>query len=219
MSIGIFIGVVVLFVVVNAVDEGLLHNPACGLIPGIVLAIWAAWPFFHYEKTGRHGAMHPTKEYRVSSERAFNVIYNILSEGTYNYGNRWSIISANWQKGRILAELQLVDERIKIDVSSKNGLPYVRTKSLAAPPRIRIEAQVFDSADKTTIVKIDLYPEISTHEYSSVIHSVTSAIEAQLGAASKVISTSFPIPPLWLLAITFAMLVYLLESVVSSLPS
>ncbi len=224
MEIGIIVGVVVFVVAASAIGEGLIQDPVCGIFPATALGIWAAWLFFHYNKVSDNKLLHPIpKKYLATSARAFSVVHNILSEGTYNYGKRWRIVLADWRTGRILAELSHFDDGSKMNGTPEEVLSYLVSEKMELAPQAKLEAQIIETEDRKTIVRVDFaaaQSKAAIHNCQSIVHSVTSAIEAQLGPGltlSEGMSTRLPGPPWWLLVLTIACLIYLIDSVVRAL--
>lgn len=76
--------------------SAITHDAGTGILPGLVLGILAAYPIFKGACEERSQFLHPEpREYRVPAELAFAKIRDILAETSYNYGDKWNVVTAD----------------------------------------------------------------------------------------------------------------------------
>ncbi|NJL71591.1 MAG: hypothetical protein HC888_08225 [Candidatus Competibacteraceae bacterium] len=106
IAIGIFV-----FLLTGAVTNELTHDPGAGILPGLVLGFLAAAPLFKLAAQERSNFLHPApREYNIPAKLAFAKIRDFLAETSYNYGDKWHVVTADTQSGRITANLRFMDE-------------------------------------------------------------------------------------------------------------
>lgn len=191
----------------SLIGEVILHNGGAGLFPGIVIGIWAAWPCFHGWVVERRLFLHPQpREYELPAKIAFARIRDFLAEVTYNYGDKWRVVTADTQAGRITANISYTDEVVQVEAGAKGQL---HTRKERLQRFVVLEVLVTDTGSGTTVVKMDFNAKADGSNIfacDSVISNCQKAISAQLGTFKLVgttaAATKLSAPPWWLLGLS-----------------
>lgn len=213
IGVGIIVGVLVFLAVGAMVAELVVHQKEAGLFPGLVAGIWAAWPFIHQGGVQRYNFLHPVpRRYKQPLKHAFAKIRQILSEQTYNFGDKWHVSTADTMQHRITASLRYTEEETKIEGDARGQL---HTRKERVQRLIEMDVQFKDEGADTTVVQFDFSPKIEGAAFGacdSIISGITNAAEATLGPGSdagKPADKTLPAPPWWLLGLTLLSLMTL----------
>lgn len=213
IGVGIILGVLVFLAVGAMVAELVVHQKEAGLFPGLVAGIWAAWPFIHQGGVQRYNFLHPVpRRYKQPLKHVFAKIRQILSEQTYNFGDKWHVSTADTMQHRITASLRYTEEETKIEGDARGQL---HTRKERVQRLIEMDVQFKDEGADTTVVQFDFSPKIEGAAFGacdSIISGITSAAEAALGPGSdagKPADKTLPAPPWWLLGLTLLSLMTL----------
>jgi hypothetical protein len=213
IGVGIIVGVLVFLAVGAMVAELVVHQKEAGLFPGLVAGIWAAWPFFHKGGVDRYNFLHPVpRRYKQPLKHVFAKVRQILSEQTYNFGDKWHVSTADTMQHRITASLRYTEEETKIEGDARGQL---HTRKERVQRLIEMDVQFKDEGADTTVVQFDFSPKIEGAAFGacdSIISGITSAAEAALGPSSdagKPADKTLPAPPWWLLGLTLLSLMTL----------
>ena len=182
-----------------------LHKNEAGIFPGLIAGLWAAWPFLHHGKVERYNFLHPVpKRYRVTVKVAFQKVRDILSDTTYNYGDKWSVPTADTQQRRIRAELKYNDETMKMEMDARGG---VHTRTEKERRTLILDVQM-KAEGESTVIQFDFTPKIEGSSFfacDGIISRLLSDVEGALGAgtdAGSKLAGILPAPPWWLLGLT-----------------
>ena len=200
--VGIFIVTVTL--INHVLSDIVLHQEAAGMFPSICLALWCVWPLFHRLKVQRFSFLHPVpNEYVVSTKMAFSKVRELLAEVSYNFGDKWQVVTADTQTGRIAANLRFTDEETSFNTDARGHL-------LARKERrqrfIALDVHVNDTGHGTALVKLDFSPKIEGSNFfacDSIVSKISDGIETALGPGKPIGGTNDTVksaPPFWLLA-------------------
>jgi len=201
------------------IGETILHKGEAGLFPGLVIGIWVAWPCFHAWLMERRIFLHPhPREYEVPAKIAFANIRDFLAEVTYNFGDKWRVVTADTQSGRIVANLTFTDEVVRCEADAKG---QVHTRKERVQRFITLDALVGDTGRGTTTVKLDFTSKADGSNLfacDSIISNCQKAISAQLGGF-KLVDSPAPVsklsaPPWWLLILSALALINLYSGIV-----
>ncbi|OPZ80212.1 MAG: hypothetical protein BWY75_03856 [bacterium ADurb.Bin425] len=213
IGVGIIVGVLVFLAVGAMVAELVVHQKEAGLFPGLVAGIWAAWPFIHQGGVQRYNFLHPVpRRYKQPLKHVFAKVRQILSEQTYNFGDKWHVSTADTMQHRITASLRYTEEETKIEGDARGQL---HTRKERVQRLIEMDVQFKDEGADTTVVQFDFSPKIEGAAFGacdSIISGITSAAEAALGPGSdagKPADKTLPAPPWWLLGLTLLSLMTL----------
>ncbi len=182
-----------------------LHKNEAGIFPGLIAAIWAAWPFMHHGGVERYNFLHPVpKRYRVPLKVAFSKVRDILSDTTYNFGDKWNVQTADTQQRRIRATLPFADESMKMEMDARGG---VHTRTERNRRILILDVQMKDEGEYT-VIQFDFDPKIEGSSFFACddkIANLLKSVEAALGPSSdagKPVGGNIPAPPWWLLGLT-----------------
>ncbi len=205
IGVGIIVGVFVFLAVGAMVAELVVHQKEAGLFPGRVAGIWAAWPFFHKGGVDRYNFLHPVpRRYKQPLKHVFAKIRQILSEQTYNFGDKWHVSTADTMQHRITASLRYTEEETKIEGDARGQL---HTRKERVQRLIEMDVQFKDEGNDSTVVQFDFSPKIEGAAFGacdSIISGITSAAETALGPGSdagKPADKTLPAPPWWLVGL------------------
>ncbi len=219
-AIGIGIGLFVFLFTGAFISEVVLHNKDAGAFPGLVLGIWAAWPFFHHARIQRYNFLHPVpKEYKVPAKEAFSKIRDLLAEVSYNFGDKWHISTADTQTGRIAANLRFTDEHLHMEADARG---HIHTRKERLQRFIGLDVQVRDTGRGTAVIQLDFSPKVEGANFfacDSIVSALNAAIESALGASTPVgtqADTKLSAPPWWLLGLSALALLGLCGDVIKA---
>lgn len=179
--IAIIVGAFV-FLLTGSLIGDATHDAGAGIIPGLVLGVLAAIPIFKAACEERAKFLHPQpREYRVPAKIAFAKIRDILAEISYNYGDKWHVVTADTQTGRITANLRFMDEFTRIEGDARGN---IHTRKERLQRFLSVEIHVSATPNGTTVVQMDYRPTVEGVNYAacdSIISSLSATIESALG--------------------------------------
>lgn len=221
MGAGIIAGIVAFLVVGAVTSECIVHTKEAGLFPGLVAAAWCLWPAMHVGGISRYNFLHPVpRRYSQPLKQAFAKIRQILSDKTYNFGDKWHVTSADTQQHRISATLRFTEEQSHIEGSS---LSNIHTKTERVQRLLELDIQFKEEPNDKTVVQLDFRPRVegvAWYACDSIISGIVSEIESSMGGgtdAGNAASTTIGAPPWWLLGLTALMLLSLWSDINKSL--
>ncbi len=177
IAIGIFV-----FLLTGAVTNELFHDPGAGVLPGLILGFLAASPLFKLAAQERSNFLHPApREYNIPAKLAFAKIRDYLAEVSYNYGDKWHVVTADTQSGRITANLRFMDEFTRIE-GDAHGNIHTRKERLHRFLSLNVLIRATERG--TTSVKCEFTPRVEGVNYAacdSVIAAFCTAIDDVLG--------------------------------------
>jgi hypothetical protein len=220
MGVGIVAAIVAFLVVGAFTGEVVVHAKEAGLFPGLVAAAWCIWPAMHVGGANRYNFLHPVpRRYSQPLKQAFAKVRQILSDKTYNFGDKWHVTSADTMQHRITATLRFTDEESHVEGSN---LSNIHTRKERVQRLLELDVQFKEEGDKT-VVQLDFRPRVegvAWYACDSIVSGLVSEIEASMGEgtdAGDPASTTLPAPPWWLLGVTALMLLSLWSSINKSL--
>ena len=180
IAIGIFV-----FLLTGAVTNELTHDPGAGVLPGLILGFLAASPLFKLAAQERSNFLHPPpREYNIPAKLAFAKIRDYLAEVSYNYGDKWHVVTADTQSGRITANLRFMDEFTRIEGDARGNI-HARKERLQR--FLSVEILVRPTPSGTTTIQIDFKPTVEGVNYaacdsiiSSLSHQIDSTLSSQM---------------------------------------
>ena len=178
--VAIIVGIFV-FLLTGALIGDATHDAGAGIVPGLVLGALAAIPIFKAACEERAKFLHPLpREYRVPAKIAFAKIRDILAEISYNYGDKWHVVTADTQTGRITANLRFTDEFTRFEGDAR-GQIHARKERLQRFLAVDIQVQATERG--TTSILLDFRPTVEGPNYAacdSIISSLSAQIESTL---------------------------------------
>ncbi len=220
MALGIGLGIFVFLFSGAFISEVILHNKDAGAFPGLVLGIWAAWPFFHQARVQRYNFLHPVpKQYKVPARIAFAMIRDFLAEVSYNFGDKWHVVTADTQSGRVTANLRFTDEHTHFEADARG---HIHTRKERLQRFIGLEVQVKAISNDSVIVQFDFCPKVEGANFAacdSIVSGVANAVESALGPGVQTgnpADTTLSAPPWWLIGLSALALIGLLGDVIKA---
>jgi hypothetical protein len=215
MLLGTLFGFLAVSLVHNTIGNYIAHSDSATAL-NLLAALWVAWPFYSRAWSARKALLHPpVRRYKLPHKQAFAKVRQILSNTTYNFGDKWYVSSADTMRKRITACLRFTDEEQRIDLSSHHtSLRKDRKQRL-----LELEVQMEEEPDDSTIIQFDFRATVegvSWHACDRIIYAFLDDVQTQLGAAEIVNQQKVPArvaPPWWLIAITVLCLLNLTGAV------
>lgn len=181
IAIGIFV-----FLLTGAVTNELTQDPGAGVLPGLILGFLAASPLFKLAAQERSNFLHPApREYNVPAKLAFAKIRDYLAEVSYNYGDKWHVVTADTQSGRITANLRFMDEFTRIEGDARGN---IHTRKERLQRFLALELQVVATERGTTLIHMDFAPTVEGVNYGacdSMVQSVKNEVDVSLRAQER----------------------------------
>ena len=205
MGAGIAVAIATFFIVGACTRYWVLQTEYSGALEGLLTAICVSWPFFFHASVKRYNFLHPVpRRYKLPVKHAFGKIRKHLDEKTYNFGDRWSVPTADTTERRINATLRFTDEESHMEGSSVNNLHVKTERKLRL---IVMDIQFKEEPSDTVVVQFDFKPEVEGANWAacdSVIRGMVSDVEAMLGPgtdAGNAAETTLPAPPWWVIGV------------------
>lgn len=146
------------FLLTGAVANELTHDPGAGILPGLILGFLAASPLFKLAAQERSNFLHPApREYNIPAKLAFAKIRDYLAEVSYNYGDKWHVVTADTQSGRITANLRFMDECTRIEGDARGN---IHTRKERLHRFIALEIQLRATENDLAILQLDFTPKV-----------------------------------------------------------
>lgn len=178
--VAIIVGTFV-FLLTGALVGDASHDAGAGILPGLVLGILAAYPIFKSACEERAKFLHPEpREYEVPAKIAFAKIRDILAEISYNYGDKWHVVTADTQTGRITANLRFIDEFTRLEGDARGN---IHTRKERLQRFLAAEIQVQQTERGTTAILMDFRPTVEGVNYAacdSIISSIVQTIHREI---------------------------------------
>jgi hypothetical protein len=179
--VAIIVGTFV-FLLTGALIGDATHDAGAGVVPGLVLGVLAAIPIFKAACEERAKFLHPLpREYRVPTKIAFAKIRDILAEISYNYGDKWHVVTADTQTGRITANLRFIDEFTRFEGDARG---QIHTRKERLQRFLSVEIQVQPTEHGTTAILIDFRPTVEGANYAAC-DSIITSLQNQISAALR----------------------------------
>ncbi|HEY9731916.1 MAG TPA: hypothetical protein V6C89_08390 [Drouetiella sp.] len=176
IAIGIFV-----FLLTGALTNEFTHDPGAGVLPGLIFGVMAAAPLFKLAAQERSNFLHPTpREYNIPAKLAFARIRDYLAEVSYNYGDKWHVVTADTQSGRITANLRFTDEFTHLEGDARGNI-HTRKERLQRFLALNVQIQRTDR--NTTSIQLDFSPRLEGFNYAacdSIVSDLRNAIDVIL---------------------------------------
>lgn len=178
--VAIIVGTFV-FLTTGALIGEASHDAGAGILPGLILGALAAIPIFKSACEERAKFLHPEpREYKVPSKIAFAKIRDILAEISYNYGDKWHVVTADTQTGRITANLRFIDEFTRFEGDARG---QIHTRKERLQRFLAVDIQVQATERGTTAILMDFRPTVEGANYAacdSIISNLLSKVDSAL---------------------------------------
>jgi hypothetical protein len=216
----IAVGIFVALMTAAIIGELLSPKLDAGIFPGIIAGIWAAWPLLHYGRLDRYNFMNPVPRcYPVPLRQAYSKVRTLLEKKSYNYGDRWKVLSADTQTRSIHAVLQFTVQDIKVE-------PHLDSIWNIQKERLRrfvdMEITFKEQPDDSTIIQFNFQLKVEGVEYQScdsIISGLLDEVQTLLGTGTRAgepVVAHLSAPPIALLAITAIAIVMLYNDISSA---
>ncbi len=218
LGAGIALAIFAFCVVGSATTYGIVGGKLeGGLFPGFVAGLWVLWPFLHTDRVNRYNFLHPVpRRYNLPLKQVYSKVRQILSDKTYNFGDKWHVATSDTIQRRISATLRFMDEESHLDGQS---LSNIHVKKERKQRLIELDVQFKEDPNDRTVVQLDFAPTVegaAIGACDSIINNLTIEIDSAMGAgenAADPADTKLPAPPWWLLGTTALMLMTLWTSI------
>lgn len=218
--IAIAVGLFVFLFTGAFISDVVVHSKDAGLLPGLVLGIWAAWPFFHKARVQRYNFLHPVpKEFNVPAKVAFQKVRDLLAEVSYNFGDKWHIATVDTQAGRIAASLHFTEEQVRLEADVHG---HIHPRKERFQRFVGLNLHFKNTGHGTVIIQLDFSPKVEGANFFAcdlIVSNLCSAIESTLGSGTQVGSpadTRLSAPPWWLLGLSALSLFVLCGDVIKA---
>ena len=206
----IFLGLVVGFLAFSLVGTLVYHaipsNAGACWMPAVIGFVWGAWPFFHKANVKAQNLLHPAPmRFSINMQSAFSKVRELLSVLSYKYGDKWNVVLADTNTGRIVAELRWSDEEMRMETDGR-GQPHSRNVRVQRYLKLEMQLKPIDSTD--TVLSMDFESRIEGFNKMAcdeIINGLMQEITNQVGPGQVVgqsLSENIPAPPWWLISLT-----------------
>jgi hypothetical protein len=179
IGLGLFIGLALAAFIGEVV---LPDDKTAGILPGLVVAAWVAWPFIDQFRVSRYNLLHPVpRQYKQTITHAFSQIRDLLADTTYNLGDKWQVVTADTKTRRIMANLRFTDKETQMEGDARGQL---HTKDVRYQRLIELEALLQEAPGDSVIVQLNFRPTMEGGNYQAcdpIISQVRTKIEQLLG--------------------------------------
>jgi hypothetical protein len=191
----------------GTVGHYLIRHGDTATFLGVIAGLWAAWPCYYRAWQARRNFLHPpVRRYKLPIKQAFANVRQVLTNSTYNYGDKWHVSFADTMQKRITACLRFTDEEIRMEGHSVSRM-YMRKERKQR--LLELEVQFEGEPGGITLIQFDFHPKvegIALHACDRIIYAMRNDLLAVLGPGealsdegAKAVKLS---PPWWLIAIT-----------------
>ncbi|MBP7864209.1 hypothetical protein KA183_21160 [bacterium] len=206
IALGIILGLLAFCLTNNFVSEIVISKAGSGVLPGLVAAIWAAYPFFHMARINEFNFLHPAPmKYPVNVQVAFSKIRRILGESSYFYGDKWYVVTADTATNCIVADLRFFEEEIRME-SSGHGQFHQRKIRQQRYIRLNLMLKSDEMAESNIQMDFEIRVEgLNKRACEDIITGLKEQIENEIGPgqiAGQLVSESTPPAPWWLIGAT-----------------
>ena len=206
----IFLGLVVGFFAFSLVGTLVYHaipsNSGACWIPATIGFIWGAWPFFHKANVKAYNLLHPSPmRFSMNMQHAFSKVRELLSVLSYKYGDKWNVVLADTNTGRIVAELRFSDEETRMETDGR-GHPHSRNIRVQRYLKLEMQLKPIESTD--TVLSMDFESRIEGFNKMAcdgIINGFMQELTNSLGPGQVVgqsLSEKIQAPPWWLISLT-----------------
>lgn len=204
--LGIIFGLIAFCAINSLVGEFVISKAGTGVLPGLVAAVWAAYPFFHKARIENFNFLHPRSvKYPVNVQAAFSKIRRILSESSYFYGDKWYVVTADTATNCIVADLRFYEEEIRMETSGY-GHCHQRQVRMQRLIRLNVTFSPVGSAESNLKMDFEIRAEgFNKRSCENIVADLKAKIEEEIGPGQNhepLVSDSIPPAPWWLIGAT-----------------
>lgn len=206
IALGIIFGLLAFCAINSLVGEFVIARPGAGVVPGLVAAIWASYPFFTRTQVENQKLLHPaTVKYPVNVQAAFSKIRRILGESSYFYGDKWYVVTADTATNCIVADLRFYEEEVRMETS---GYGHCHQRQVRMQRFIRLNLTLSPEGIGESNVQMDF--EIRAEGFNNqscknIVTDLKARVEEEIGpgqVSESLTEYSNSPAPWWLIGAT-----------------
>jgi len=219
--LGMISGLVAFCAMNSLVGEFVIHRAGSGVLPGLVAAIWAAYPFFQRAQNDSFNLLHPgLTKYPVNVQVAFSKIRRILGESSYFYGDKWYVVTADTATNSIVADLRFHEEETKMESS---GRGHFHSRQVRVQRYIRLNCNLRPEGISESSIQMDFEVRVegwNKRACNEIIAGLRQQIEEEIGPGQTTkpeVLHVIPQVPWWLIGATSFALFFMFVDITSNL--
>ncbi|MBS1992685.1 MAG: hypothetical protein JSS83_19335 [Cyanobacteria bacterium SZAS LIN-3] len=205
--IGIFLGLIAAAFVQGTVVHQLGQGQDGASLVAIVAGLWAAWPLCARGLLERKAFLHPpVRRYQMPAKHAFAKVRQVLTDSTYNYGDKWFVSTADNDQLKLVACLRFTDEEMRMEGTSVSRMTVRKERKQRL---LELEVQLEKEPGNTTLIQFDFRPKVeglAWHACDRIVFAFLHDVQVLLGLGEEAYAEAKEpvklVPPWWLLAIT-----------------
>lgn len=213
MFLGLVVGFLAFSLVGTLVYHAIPSNAGACWMPAVIGFVWGAWPFFHKANVKAQNLLHPASmRFSINMQSAFSKVRELLSVLSYKYGDKWNVVLADTNTGRIVAELRWSDEEMRMEI---DGRGQSHSRNIRVQRYLKVEMQLKPIESTDTVLSMDFESRIEGFNKMAcdeIINGLMQEITSSLGPGQVVgqsLSEKIPAPPWWLISLTALSLIML----------
>ena len=108
----------------------------------------------------------------------------IISEKTYNFGDKWHVSTADTTERRINATLRFTEEETKMEADARG---QIHTRKERVQRLLEMDVQMKEEPNDTTVIQFDFHPKVEGMAFyacDSIVSGIMNDVEATLGAGT-----------------------------------
>jgi hypothetical protein len=183
-------------------------------LTSLVAGAWAAWFYIAKNPPAAKGDLYypAPREYKLPLKEVYTRIAEVFDQSTYNYGDKWRIVTADTEAKKIVADLRM---------KNKNSQQFIQT-----------EVAFTDTSTDSTIVRFQFEAHddnwLEFHPCSDIIEELMKKIKFQIGEGMEQqnlkeienpeqTDRKMPVPSWWVIGLGGVCVVFLLKDIVREL--
>ncbi|MDX2106797.1 MAG: hypothetical protein SFY67_10390 [Candidatus Melainabacteria bacterium] len=221
VALGMIFGLIAFCAVNSFVGEFVIARYGTGVLPGLVAAIWAAYPFFQKAQNDSLNLLCPRlKKYPVNVQVAFSKIRRILGEASYFYGDKWYVVTADTATNSIVADLRFYEEETKMESS---GRGHFHSRQVRVQRYIRLNCNLSPEGISESSIQMDFEVRVegwNKRACDEIIAVLKQQIEEEIGPGQTTkpeVLHAAPQVPWWLIGGTSFALFFMFVDITRNL--
>lgn len=221
IAVGIIFGLIAFCAMNSFVGDFLIHRVGSGVLPGIVAAIWVAYPFFQMAQNESLNLLRPgMKKYPVNVQVAFSKIRRILCESSYFYGDKWHVVTADTATNSIVADLRFHEEETRMESS---GRGHFHSRQVRVQRYIRLDLNLSPEGISESNIQMEFEIRVegwNKRACDEIIAGLKQQIEEEIGPSQSTepqVSAALPQVPWWLIGATSFALFFMFVDITTNL--
>lgn len=213
IALGIIFALVAFCSIYSFVGVCVIQRDGTGLLPGLVAALWAFYPFFQMAKNEDTNLLHPAvTKYPVNVQVAFSKIRRILSESSYFYGDKWHVLTADTATNCIVADLRFFEEETKMEPS---GRGHYHSRKVRVQRYIRLNLTLSPEGTSESNIQMDFEIRVeglNERACKDIVAGLKQQIEEEIGPGQIATEPESAVSlqaPWWLIGATSFALIFM----------